>query len=143
MGEEKAKLVVEPSASREGEGYLEKLAKAIFPPLPKSSRSLAIPPEKAEIGKIEPSARLRKLESEHLAKIGIYTKKITRLNEDREKLNSAIEILKELSLAIPEEYNLKHRSMMEEVKVLEAEIEREKLLLNYLRSRILPLVEYK
>lgn len=137
MGEEK--LIIEPSAPRKEErGYLEKLAKAIFPPVTKPA---AVTPSKAEMEKIESSSKLKKLESEHLAKISIYTRKISRLNEERGKLKNAIEILRELSLAIPEEYNLKQRSMMEEVEVLEAEVEREKLLLNYLQSRILPLVK--
>ncbi|MEM2924634.1 MAG: hypothetical protein QXJ68_02980 [Methanocellales archaeon] len=134
MGEEK--LIVEQSAQRrEGGGYLEKLAKAIFPPV-----SRPIPQAKVEIGRMESSAKLKKLESEHLAKISIYTMKINRLNEDREKLKSAIEILKELNLDVPEEYNLKKRSMQEEVEALEKEVEREKMLLNYLQSKILPLI---
>jgi hypothetical protein len=144
MGEEKA-IIVEPSASKRADSYLEKLAKAIFPPVSKTSRLEASAKKEIEkiekIEKIESSAKLRRLESEHLAKISIYTKKIGRLNEDREKLKNAMEILRELDLAIPEEYDLKHRSIMEEVKVLEAEVEREKLLLNYLQSRILPLIQ--
>lgn len=152
MGEEKARqLIVESRASKKEErGYLERLAKAMFAtppataPAPRQSTAQAparVETEVKETEQILAAAKLRKLESEHLAKISIYTRKISHLRGDREKLKSAIETLRGLNLPVPEEYGLKQHHMSEEEEVLEAEVEKEKMLLNYLQSRVLILIE--
>jgi hypothetical protein len=83
--------------------------------------------------------QLKKLESEHRSKIDIYTKKIQDLKAEQEKLKMAIEILRQLKLNIPSEYSLKMNQYPEEIKALENEIEHEKIFLDYLQNRVLPL----
>ncbi len=83
--------------------------------------------------------QLKKLESEHQSKIDIYTKKIQDLKAEQEKLQMAMELLKQLKLNIPSEYILKMNQYPEEIKALENEIHHEKIFLDYLQNRVLPI----
>lgn len=83
--------------------------------------------------------QLKKLESEHQSKIDIYNKKIQDLKAEQEKLKMAIELLKQLKLNIPSEYSLKLNQYPEEIKALENEIQHEKIYLDYLQNRVLPI----
>ncbi|MEM2924762.1 MAG: hypothetical protein QXJ68_03630 [Methanocellales archaeon] len=84
--------------------------------------------------------RIKKLESEHQSNIEQYLKRIQELGEKREKLKKAIEILLELKLNSPEEYTKQIDSYSSEIEKLGVEIERERMYLNYLQQRILPLI---
>ncbi|MEM2990545.1 MAG: hypothetical protein QXQ02_05105 [Halobacteria archaeon] len=83
--------------------------------------------------------QLKKLESEHQSKIDIYNNKIQDLKAEQEKLKMAIELLKQLKLNIPSEYSLKLNQYPEEIKALENEIQHEKIYLDYLQNRVLPI----
>ncbi|MEM2933359.1 MAG: hypothetical protein QXL78_00375 [Methanocellales archaeon] len=83
--------------------------------------------------------QLKKLESEHQSKIDIYTKRIQELKTEEEKLKIAIEILKQLKLNIPPEYSHKLNQYPEEIKSLENEIQHEKIYLDYLQNKVLPI----
>lgn len=84
--------------------------------------------------------RLKKLENEHQTNIEQYLKKIQELKDKRDKLKKATDILMELNLSAPEEYAQKMDSYPGEIEKLGIEIERERMYLNYLQTKILPLV---
>ncbi|MEM2933657.1 MAG: hypothetical protein QXQ02_01580 [Halobacteria archaeon] len=90
--------------------------------------------------KIEPMERLKKLESEHLANIDRYLKQMEKLREKHEKLNQAINLLKEINLEVYPEYLSKLNSYSDEIKQLEIDLAQEQTFLNYLRNRVLPLI---
>lgn len=84
--------------------------------------------------------KLKKLENEHQNNIELYLKKIRELGEKRDKLKKAIEILLELKLSTPDEYTQQINAYSSEIENLGAKIERERLYLNYLQLKILPLI---
>lgn len=84
--------------------------------------------------------KIKKLENEHQSNIEEYLKRIRDLGEKREKLKKAIEILLELKLSAPEEYTQQINSYSSEIENLGIEIERERMYLNYLQQKILPLI---
>ncbi len=84
--------------------------------------------------------KLKELENEHQCNIEQYLKRIQELGEKREKLKKAMEILLELKLSVPEEYAHQIKSFSSEIENLGAKIERERMYLNYLQLKILPLV---
>ncbi|MEM2933329.1 MAG: hypothetical protein QXQ02_05525 [Halobacteria archaeon] len=84
--------------------------------------------------------KIKKLENEHQSNIEQYLKRIRDLGEKREKLKKAIEILLELKLNAPEEYTQQINSYSSEIENLGVEIERERMYLNYLQQKILPLI---
>lgn len=85
--------------------------------------------------------QIKKLESEHKSKIDINMSRIQSLRHSQEKLKIAIDILRELELSVPPEFNTRLNSYPQEIKNLEVEVDREKIFLNYLHTRIMPLIE--
>lgn len=85
--------------------------------------------------------KIKKLESEHKSKIDANLSRIQTLRQNQEKLKIALDILQELDLSIPPEYSARLNSYPQEIMALESEIDREKIFLNYLQSRVLPLIE--
>ncbi len=85
--------------------------------------------------------QIKKLENEHKSKIDANLSRIQNLRQNQEKLKIALDILQELELSIPAEYTARLNSYPVEIKALESEIDREKIFLNYLQSRVLPLIE--
>jgi ABC-type phosphate transport system auxiliary subunit len=85
--------------------------------------------------------QIKKLENEHKSKIDANLSRIHNLRQNQEKLKIALDILRELDLSIPAEYNARLNSYPQEINALESEIDREKIFLNYLQSRVLPLIE--
>jgi len=84
--------------------------------------------------------QLKKLESEHIAKIDLYLKQIEKLKEEREKLGKAINLLKEINLEVSEEYLSRLNRYSDEIEKLELAVEREQNFLDYLRTRVFPLI---
>ncbi|MEM2925664.1 MAG: hypothetical protein QXJ68_08270 [Methanocellales archaeon] len=85
--------------------------------------------------------KIKKLENEHKSKIDANLSRIQILRQNQEKLKIALDILQELDLSIPAEYSTRLNSYPQEIMALESEIDREKIFLNYLQSRVLPLIE--
>ncbi len=85
--------------------------------------------------------QIRKLENEHKSKIETNLSRIKNLREKQEKLKIAMDILREVELGIPQEYTTRLNSYPQEIKTLEIEIEREKIFLNYLQTKVLPTIE--
>lgn len=85
--------------------------------------------------------QIKKLENEHKSRIDANLSRIQSLRQNQEKLKIAIDILQELELSIPAEYSARLNSYPQEIKALESEIDREKIFLNYLQGRVLPLIE--
>lgn len=90
--------------------------------------------------KIEPIERLKKLESEHLTNIDRYLKQIEKLRGELEKLNQAINLLREVNLEVYPEYLSKLNSYSDGIKQLEIDLAQERSFLHYLRTRVLPLI---
>ena len=85
--------------------------------------------------------QIRKLENEHKSKIETNLSRIKNLREKQEKLKIAMDILREVELNIPQEYTTRLNSYPQEIKTFEIEIEREKIFLNYLQTKVLPTIE--
>jgi hypothetical protein len=87
------------------------------------------------------SSELRALENEHQAKIDMLSKNLQSISDSQAKLKSALDALRELNLSIPTEFTSRLDRYPVEIEKLEAELEREKVLLNYLQTRVLPLIQ--
>ncbi len=85
--------------------------------------------------------KLKELESEHQSSIERSFRKIQDVKEKRDKLKTALDILIELSLYIPEEYGQQLDSYPSEIEKLGTEIEQERMKLNYLRTKVIPLID--
>lgn len=82
-------------------------------------------------------SKLKALESEHQTRIVNFSKKMESMRDEKGRLSTAIGLLKELDLIVPEEYSSRLSEYYSDVEKLKSETGREKFLLNYLQSRVL------